>query len=224
MTSAKDFRVAIVGGGIAGLTLAIALHQRGIPATIYERAAKFGEIGAGVSFTPNAIRAMRACHPGIAAAFEKVCTRNGWESKRKVWFDYVDGVESETRFSITNDLGQNGVYRAHFLDELVKLLPPGKAVFGKCLQKITESAEGLVAMEFADGTVEYADAVIGCDGIKSKVRQYVVGAGHPSAKPSYSHKYAYRAMVPMDEAIKAIGEEKAMNACMHVSFCSSPND
>ncbi|KAK0387824.1 hypothetical protein NLU13_4069 [Sarocladium strictum] len=216
MAQPKDFTVAVIGGGIAGLTTAIALHQRNIPVTVYERTSKFGEIGAGVSFTPNAIRAMQGCHPGIAEAFNKVCTRNGWESKREVWFDYVDGVESETRFTITNNLGQNGVHRAHFLDELVKLLPPERAVFGKCLQEIVDKEGEKVMMKFADGTVAYADAVIGCDGIKSKVRQFVVGAGHPSVKPSYAHKYAYRAMVPMDKAIEALGEEKALNACMHM--------
>lgn len=217
MTQTQDFTVAVVGGGIAGLTLAIALHQRNIPVMVYERTSKFAEIGAGVSFSPNAVRSMQGCHPGILDAFNKVCTRNGWESKKKVWFDYVDGVESETRFSITNSLGQNGVYRAHFLDELVKLLPPEKAVFGKCLQEIVDNEGDRVMMKFADGTVAYADAVIGCDGIKSNVRQFVVGRNHPSVNPSYTHKYAYRAMVPMEKAIEAIGEEKARNSCMHVS-------
>jgi salicylate hydroxylase len=218
MSQTKDFTVAVVGGGIAGLTLAIALHQRNISVTVYERAAKFGEIGAGVSFTPNAIRAMKGCHPGIADAFEKVCTRNGWESKRNVWFEYVDGVESVSRFHITSSSGQNGVYRAHFLDELVKLLPADRAVFGKCLEEVVQSDGAKVTMKFADGTTAHADAVIGCDGIKSKVRQFVVGANHPSVVPSYTHKYAYRAMIPMEKAIEAIGEEKARNACMHVSY------
>lgn len=217
MTSQKDFSVAIVGGGIAGLTLAIALHRRYVPVTVYERAPKFGEIGAGVSFTPNAVKAMECCHPGVRDAFEKVCTRNGWPSKQKVWFDYVDGVESTTKFSIHSSLGQNGVHRAQFLDELVKLLPADRAVFGKSLEGIVDKPGEKVAMKFQDGTVAHADVVIGCDGIKSRVRQHVVGADHPSATPSYSYKYAYRAMVTMKQAIEAIGEEKAQNACMHVS-------
>ncbi|POR34381.1 hypothetical protein TPAR_05448 [Tolypocladium paradoxum] len=216
MSSTKNFSVAIVGGGIAGLTLAIALHHRGIPVMVYERAARFGEIGAGVSFTPNAVRAMQCCHPGIHDAFERACTRNGWPSKQDVWFDFVDGTDSVTRFSIRSSLGQNGVHRAHFLDHLVKLLPSDKAVFGKCLEEISDNSEGKVVMKFRDGTVAYADVVVGCDGIKSRVRQHVVGPGHPSAFPSYTHKYAYRAMVPMEKAIQAIGEEKARNACMHM--------
>ena len=217
---AKPFEIAVVGGGIAGLTLAIALHHRGVPVKVYERAPRFGEIGAGVSFSPNAIQAMRHCHPGIHSAFEKVCTRNGWSSKEKVWFDYLDGTSDDVEkaaFTIVTELGQNGVHRAHFLDELVKLFPADRAFFGKEIVGISESPDGKMAMSFADGSSASADAVIGCDGIKSRVREIVVGASHPSVYPSYTHKYAYRGMLPMDKAIEALGEERARNSCMHVS-------
>lgn len=219
----KPFEIAIVGGGIAGLTLAIALHDRGVPVKVFERAARFGEIGAGVSFSPNAIRAMKYCHPGVHEAFEKVCTRNGWPSKQKVWFDYLDGTRDdvqESAFTIETDLGQNGVHRAHFLDELVKLFPADRAFFAKELVGISESSDGKMVMNFADGSSASADAVIGCDGIKSRVRPIVVGASHPSVHPSYTHKYAYRGMLSMDKAIEALGEERARNSCMHVSVWS----
>ena len=52
----KPFNLAIVGGGIAGLTLALALLKHNIPITIYESAAEFGEIGAGVGFEPAMVR------------------------------------------------------------------------------------------------------------------------------------------------------------------------
>jgi salicylate hydroxylase len=227
MTPTKNFNVAIVGGGIAGLTLAIALHQRQVPVTIYEQAHAFGEIGAGVSFSPNAVQAMKVCHQGIYEAFEQVCTRNLWPSKKKVWFDYLDGYNptfhsdgnQEAAFTISNSLGQNGVHRAHFLEVLVKLVPTDIAQFGKRLKDITEhsSGNGKLVMSFYDGSIAEADAIIGCDGIKSHVRQIMFGADHPSAKPTYSHKYAYRGLVPMEKAIAAIGEERAQNACMHVS-------
>ncbi|KAF7591626.1 hypothetical protein BBP40_001265 [Aspergillus hancockii] len=225
----KNFHVAVVGGGIAGLTLAIALYHRGIPVMIYEQAAAFGEVGAGVSFSPNAIEAMKICHQGIYNAFEKVCTRNLWPSKQKVWFDYLDGYNQGTSttaknasrqdiaFTISNSLGQNGVHRAHFLDELIKLIPHDIARFNKRLESIVErETDGKLIMRFADGTEDEADVTIGCDGIKSQVRQVIVGADHPSAKPSYTHKYAYRGLVPMEKAIGAVGEELASNSCMHM--------
>jgi salicylate hydroxylase len=232
----RDFELAIVGGGIAGITLAVALYQRNIPFKVYEQAAQFGEIGAGVSFSPNAVQAMKFCHQGIYEAFEKVCTRNVWPEKQKVWFDYLDGYAApnsgkerqDIAFTIRNSLGQNGVHRAAFLDEIVKLLPPEVARFGKRLVTVEESSSnGRLVMRFEDGTSAEADAIIGCDGIKSKVRQIIVGKDHPSAHPSYTHKYAYRGLAPMDEAIKAVGEELALNSCMHVSSrraaCSAIN-
>jgi salicylate hydroxylase len=220
MAVKKDFHIAIIGGGIAGLTLAIALHMRNIPIAIYEQAAAFGEIGAGVSFSPNAVLAMKSCHQGVYEAFQRVCTKNRWESKQDVWFDFLDGMSDsrEAKFTIRNSLGQQGVHRASFLDEIVKLLPEDIARFGKKLAVIEQGCrDGRLTMSFEDGTTAEADAVVGCDGIKSTTRKIMFGHDHPCAKPSYTHKYAYRGLAPMDKAIEAVGEEVAVNACMHVS-------
>jgi salicylate hydroxylase len=228
--SKKNFHVAVIGGGIAGVTLAITLHHRNIPVTLYEQAPAFGEVGAGVSFGPNAVAAMKACHQGIFEAFEKVCTRNMWSSKQNVWFDYLDGHSTGTStsaqnsshqdiaFTISNSTGQTGVHRAHFLDELIKLVPGGISRFNKRLDDVTEREDGKLVLKFADGSEDVTDVVIGCDGIKSRVRQLMVGEDHPSANPTYTHKYAYRGLIPMDKAIGAIGEELASNSCMHVSL------
>lgn len=219
MPGEKNFELAIIGGGIAGITLAIALNRRCVPVKIYEQASAFGEIGAGVSFSPNAVQSMKLCDEGVYKAFQKVCTRNMWPSKQKVWFDYVDGFHDGDNyaFSISNSLGQNGVHRADFLDEMIGLIPDGMANFGKKLRNLTEHPTGRLLMEFEDGTSAEADAVIGCDGIKSRVRTSMFGSDHPCANPSYSHKYAYRGLVKMEDAIAAIGKERAENACMHVS-------
>ena len=100
---------------------------------------------------------------------------------------------------------------------MVELLPAGIAQFGKRLQSIDETKNGLMEMTFTDGSTATADAILGCDGIKSRVRQIMFGENHPCAHPTYTHKYAYRALVPMEDAVAAMGEEKAMNSCMHVS-------
>lgn len=125
MTQQKQLEYAIIGGGIAGLSLAIALLKRGVRLTIYEQAPRFGEIGAGVSFSPNAIRAMKECDASIYEGFRKVATHNAWESKRNHFFDYVDGYHAVEKhlFTLASDEGANSVHRAAFLDELVKVIP-----------------------------------------------------------------------------------------------------
>lgn len=235
MSSNKPFTIAIVGGGVAGLTLAIALRNRNVAVKIYEQAPQFGEIGAGVSFTPNAIQAMDICGPGVHKAFDKVAVRNAWESKSKVWFSYLDGTNSKlpqssqpvhqpAEFIINSAVGQNGVHRAHFLDELVKLVPADIAEFGKRLLTIDDSQthnSGKLVLHFEDGSIAKADAVVGCDGIKSRVRAAMFGNESRISKPVYTHKYAYRALVPVEKAVAILGEENAKNACMHVSWSAS---
>ncbi|KAL4788383.1 hypothetical protein BJX76DRAFT_345001 [Aspergillus varians] len=227
--TAPFFHVAIVGGGIAGLSLAIALHHHDISVNLYEQASAFSEVGAGVSFGPNTVEAMKLCDIGIYNAFKKVCTKNLWPAKDNVGFDYLDGYthnedEQNFAFTITNSLEQTGVHRAHFIDELVKLIPGEIAQLNKRLEGIEERPDdGKLVLKFADGAQEEADVVIGCDGIKSRVRQILVGEDHPSAHPSYTHKYAHRGLVPMNKAIKAIGEELASNSCMHAQKMGPSN-
>lgn len=99
---------------------------------------------------------------------------------------------------------------------MVKLVPEDIARFGKRLRSINEGSGGKLVMHFEDGSEAQADAVIGSDGIKSTVRKVMFGVDHPCAHPSYTHKYAYRGLVPMEQAVEAIGEERAKNSCMHM--------
>ncbi|UQC78867.1 salicylate 1-monooxygenase SalA, partial [Colletotrichum lupini] len=132
-------------------------------------------------------------------------------------------------------------YVTHLLDELVKIIPDDAVAFRKKLVNVTdEDIGGKVLLHFQDGTTSSADAVIGCDGIKSKVRQLVLGPqlapaqsavcrgriglpirqlvlgpDTPAAYPHSSHKVAYRALIPMDRAVAAIGSFKAYNEHCH---------
>ena len=160
--------VAIIGGGIAGLTLTIALltHCPNLPITLYESASAFGEIGAGVGFEPVMVRTMCLIDPRIAAAFEK-CSQGNTVTEPPKWFtvrvgdqrkvigDPKDGVVlervaekrkirlGEEVFSIPARRGpRGGVHRAHFLDELVKLVPDGVAQFRKKLVDVTKAQDG----------------------------------------------------------------------------------
>ena len=69
-------RVAIIGGGIGGLTAANALSRAGIEVAVYEAAAELREIGAGVALHPNAMNVLRAI--GVEDSVRKVAGRSQW--------------------------------------------------------------------------------------------------------------------------------------------------
>lgn len=217
----KTFNVAIIGGGIAGVTLAIALHKRGTRCTIYEQAVGLSEIGGSISISRNAINAMEIIDRSVLGALNLVETHNKWLSKRGVWFDFMDGMSQQPAhllqplFSMVDpNVGQKAVHQAEFLEELVKLLPRDAVKFEKRLSQILDDTvgSGQMLMKFEDGSLAEADAIIGCDGINSRTREIIVGEDHPAAKPSYTKKYAYLGLVPMEHAVQALGEERATNA------------
>ncbi|KAI1844489.1 hypothetical protein JX265_010016 [Neoarthrinium moseri] len=224
MAPEKDFEIAIIGGGIAGATLAIALKNHGIKCQIYEQGHAFSEIGAGVAFSPNSLSAMDVCDKNLRGAFEKVATHNQWPSKKNVYFDVMDGTpdfygrdQTEPIFTLENEQGQNAVHRAHFMDEISKLIPIETCHFRKHLDSIAEDEKmEKLRLTFHDGTSAEADGVVGCDGIKSRVREIIVGEKHPSAKAKYTHMYGYRGVIPMEKAVDIIGEERATNSCVWI--------
>ncbi|KAH7104867.1 hypothetical protein BKA62DRAFT_816100 [Auriculariales sp. MPI-PUGE-AT-0066] len=203
MSSRFNFDVAVVGGGIAGVTLTIGLLRAGVPVG-YEAAHAFGEIGAGLAFGPNAARAMSMLSPEVVAGFERVSTSNQCDSKKSVWFDFRRGMgpasnpqagQGELIHTLHMPPGGGSVHRAHFLDELVKLLPNGIAHLGK-LRRSTS-------------------AVVGSDGIKSRTRRIVLGEDNPAARARFSGKYAYRGLIPMQQAVDLLGDELARNSQMY---------
>lgn len=227
----KPFTIAIVGGGIGGVSLAISLAAQNVPFHIYESAASFGEIGAGVTFGPNVIRAIHGISPAMLRAYAKHVTTNEppdlagafltfrraylgagvAEAEYRAWtpeklFNLVDDVQEidGLRFPV-----RCSVHRAHLLDELVRLLPADTASFGKALVKIEETDEkegGEVNLYFTDGSTAIASAIIGCDGIKSVTRKHLHGQ---NAMAEYSGFFGYRAMAPRAEYERVLGRELA---------------
>jgi salicylate hydroxylase len=221
------FTVAVCGGGIGGLALAIGLEAQGIDYHIYEAANAFAEIGAGVSFGPNSIRAMNLISPKIKAGYDRKATSNRDQHKAQTWFDLQYAMQSKKgdpagkliASILAPPFGHSSVHRAHFLDELVSLIPDGRASFGKKVDDIVElpDEEG-VRLHFADGSTATASIAIGCDGIKSNIRPIVIGKDHPAAKAVFSGKYAYRGLIPMDKASALLGTERAGNGQMYFGY------
>ncbi|TKX24585.1 6-methylsalicylic acid decarboxylase [Elsinoe australis] len=210
--------IALVGGGIGGLCAAIGLLNKKIPLHIYEAAPAFAEIGAGVSFGPNSVDALRRISPATLDAFEKCVTYNGTPKYKKTYFTFRNGEDKSTHvgtpiIDLESTTGAAGVHRAQLLDELIKFVPDEVSSFGKRLENITDNGDH-VLLHFKDGTTARHAAVICSDGIKSVGRQILLGPTHPAAHAVFSGKYAYRGLIPMDEATSLLGAEIAQNAQM----------
>jgi len=109
------------------------------------------------------------------------------------------------------------VHRAEFLDQLVKHIPKDIAKFGKHVESLENVDEG-IKLRFSDGTETIHQAIIGCDGMKSKTRKYVLGEDTPVTSAKYTGKYCHRGLVPMDKAVEALGEDLAQNSSLYVGY------
>ena len=220
---AKQFTVAIIGGGIGGLVLAIGLLRRHVSVQIYEAAAAFGDIGLGLSIGPAAHRAMPLIDPQICDFYNALVTTHadspGYERFRQTWFEVVWATGSKAG-QVLMDLkalpsGQTTLRRADFLDALVSLIPKESAQFGKRLERLKELPDG-IHLNFEDGTSVVADVVVGCDGIRSKVKESILPEEYEQTKPRYSGMYGYRAVLDMDTMVEAVGEHRARVSTMYV--------
>jgi salicylate hydroxylase len=188
----RSTRIAVIGGGIGGLTAARALLRQGFDVTVYEAAPELKEIGAGVALGPNAMKALRsldleASVRAIAFESEHGLLRN-WRSGR------VISRTSRNDFQRTR-FGANGctAHRADLLDALAAGLPSAIVQLGaRCVSVETDS--NVASAKFKDGTEIEADVVVGADGIHSAVRASLFG---PDA-PRFTGKICWRCVVPVD--------------------------
>lgn len=182
-------RVAIIGGGIGGLTAAIALQDVGIDTVVYEQAQRLGEVGAGIGVAPNGLRIYERL--GLRDAIDSVAARYGDGS---VYYR-ADGtlIGEMTTADSSGRYFTLGLHRADLVGVLASALPEGTVRTGHRLTRI-EERESEVVLEFANGVTETADVVVGADGIHSLVRASVTEPTEPTASGSI----AYRGVVPAD--------------------------
>jgi salicylate hydroxylase len=170
----RALRIAIVGGGIGGLCLALGLRKRPhIDAQIYEAAHKFSEIGAGIGIGRNAQRALELLGSDVYAAYKKQAT----DTPFRICNGNAKGeLASSVLLPPNSKASQSTVHRAKFLNALVELVPSGWTHFDKRLANIEDkTAEGeSLILKFKDGTTAEADAIIGADGIHSHTRDHVL--------------------------------------------------
>lgn len=161
----------VVGGGIGGLSAAIALRRAGIQADVYERAPELREVGAGISLWPNATRQLRRW-----GLLDEIVRRG---------FRFTDGEMRNARGDLlagmpvpAADAPAVLIHRADLHAVLADALPPWAIRTGAEFTRLAEFADRVEADFGEAGTVEGA-FVVGADGLRSAVRRQVLGDGDP---------------------------------------------
>ncbi len=223
----SDPLVAIVGGGLGGLALAIAFNRLKVRYRIYEATAKFAEIGAGISLIPNAVQALNLIDPKLWAYLEANGVMTYDQSpdasqlriycgqKRLQQYEYGDEIVTLEKFN-AEDKGRAGAHRAQLLDEMIKHVPADCAAFNKRMVDIEKTTDSRVRISFSDGTSVHASAAVCCDGIHSRARSIVLGLEDPAIHPTFAGAYAYRALVTSDEADQILGTRWSRDGFMWV--------
>ena len=182
-------RVALVGGGIGGLTAAVALSHFGFEAHVFEQAGKLREVGAGVGIGPNAVKVLRAL--GVENALkargfeaEQIEGRN-WFTAETLFRVPMKG-DSETRYGA----GHFQIHRADLLEILADALS-GSPIHLQSRCVSVSSTERAATIALSDGRQEEFDLVVGCDGLHSAVR---AALGGPDV-PRFTGNMCWRALI-----------------------------
>ncbi len=187
-------KVIVVGGGIGGLAAALALDRQNISVELLEQAPEIGEIGAGIQLAANAFNALDALGVGEA-------TR-----RRAVFTDYMKLMDAIDGSEVVRvDVGE--LYRQRFgnpyavihradihlsILEAVRASPLIRFQTNTQVQTFAQDETGVTVVD-QHGTRYRADAVIGCDGVKSAIRAALIGDDH-----RVTGHVVYRAVVDVE--------------------------
>lgn len=167
VTLSRMVRVAIVGGGIGGLTVALALRKFGFEAEVYEQAPELLDVGAAIAVWPNALRVLDQL--GLADTIRA----HAGEIKEIQWLESHGFVIN--RLSI---LPSVALHRADLQATLLHALPSTSIKLGHSLVSFQQCNDKVVAT-FTNGHSIEADFLIGADGIHSDVRAQLLGDDPP---------------------------------------------
>ncbi len=184
-------QVIVVGAGLGGLASALALARAGIHATVVEQAAAFGEAGAGIQLSPNATRALFALGledavRAVAAEPEAAEVRD--HRSRRILLRNPLGTAAAARWGAS-------YWQVHRAD-LHALLLAAVEKEGRTRFRLAARVQAIDGggVTLGDGTRLVGDAVIGCDGVRSVVRQALWGEG----EARFTGQVAWRGVVPAD--------------------------
>lgn len=189
-------RWLIVGGGIGGLSAALALARAGQPCHVLERAPEFAEIGAGLQIGANATRTMARL--GILPQAESLAVRPG----RGVLMDAAGGtmltaLDVGAKYRDRYGFPYLVIHRSDLLEILLDACRASGLVTFATSKNVTQVAAdaggGQVSCE--DGSSYEADVIIGADGLRSVVRQLI-----DTSEPMLNGYVAYRGTMPIADA------------------------
>lgn len=187
--------IGIVGGGIGGLTAALALLRKGHDVTVFEQAAELQEVGAGLQISPNGCRVLFDL--GLEREIRDICFEPEGKEIRlwntgDSWKLFDLGVESQARYGVPyitvhrNDLHQ-------VLVQAVEAASPGTIRLDHRFTGV-EQRDGQVTLSFHDKPDAKFDVVIGADGVHSKMREILFGAG----PAKFTGIVAWRGVIPAE--------------------------
>lgn len=184
--SLLGMKIAVIGGGIAGLAVSRALALRGAAVTVLEQSPEIAEVGAGLQISPNGFAVLDAL--GLGQGLIQTAVRADAVSLR-------DYRKSEVvRLDLTR-LENRNYFFVHRAD-LIDLLAQGAREAGvkiRLLQQVTAVKPGpQPEIHLANGSVMHPDLVIGADGLHSKARIALNGAD----RPFFTRQVAWRAVIP----------------------------
>jgi salicylate hydroxylase len=194
--SANKAPVIVVGGGIGGLSTALALSRKGIPVQVLEQAPEFMEIGAGIQLGPNVFRMFEVL--GLTKQMFHWCAfPEGLEFRDSINAETIVDLKIDKRFHDKYHAPYGVIHRADMLNVILDACKQSNLIKLATSQKVVsidDTGSG-VTVKTETGDIYTGAALIGCDGLWSTVREKIVGDG----KPVVSGHIAYRAVLPTSE-------------------------
>ena len=187
--------VLIAGGGIAGLAAALALAQRGQASCVYERAAAFSELGAGVQLGPNAVGVLQQLGvlPAIAAL---ACRPEALQVRSATSGKCISRMLLGAAMPARHGLPYLSIHRAHLHKALLQAAQsqPLIALHSSASVQGCKTQDDGIGLVFAHGQPVTGSALLACDGVWSRLAPQIAPQLRPAA---YSGHMAYRALLPM---------------------------
>ncbi|WP_439595419.1 3-hydroxybenzoate 6-monooxygenase [Falsiroseomonas sp.] len=188
--------ILVAGGGIGGLATALALSRQGFAVTVLEKAAAMGEVGAGIQLGPNAFHVFDELGLGetaraMAIHVDRLRLMDALTAEEICHIDL--GAAFRARFGAPYAVIHRGDLHAVFLAGC----RAGDAISLRTSAEVVgyeQESSGVVAL-LADGTRLRGRALIGADGLWSKVRRQLVGDGAPRV----SGHTTYRSVIPTEQ-------------------------